>query len=114
VTAVPLPSPYGTLELGPDACVESFREKPVLEEHWINGGFFVLEDRAFEHWKGDDLEREVLPELASAGELFAYRHRGFWRSMDTYKDALELTALCVDDESARGRIPPWSRPRRAS
>jgi glucose-1-phosphate cytidylyltransferase len=114
VTTVPLRSQFGTLELGPSARVDAFKEKPVLEDHWINGGFFVFDDRSFEQWKGEDLEREVLPELAAAGELYAYRHRGFWKSMDTYKDALELTALCRDDEGARGRIPPWTRPARSA
>jgi glucose-1-phosphate cytidylyltransferase len=101
VTAVPLPSPYGTLEWDESGRVERFVEKPRLSDHWINAGFFVVDDRAFDHWDGDDLEREVLPTLAAAGELYAYRHLGFWRSMDTYKDALELTALCREGEG------PW-------
>ncbi len=46
----------------------------------------------------------MLPALGSAGELYAYRHHRFWRSMDTYKDALELTALCGDGP------PPWAAP----
>jgi glucose-1-phosphate cytidylyltransferase len=103
VTTVPLPSQYGTIVFGEDKQVSLFREKPVLGDHWINGGFFVLEQRAFEHWAGEDLERDVLPALGSAGELYAYQHRGFWKSMDTYKDALELTALVVEGKG------PWTR-----
>jgi glucose-1-phosphate cytidylyltransferase len=102
VTAVPLPSPYGTLEWDDAGRVVRFREKPKLSDHWINAGFFVMEERAFEHWSGDDLEREVLPSLAEAGELYVHRHVGFWRSMDTYKDALELSALCREGEG------PWT------
>ena len=103
LTTVPLPSQYGTIEQGPDGKVERFREKPVLAEHWINGGFFVFDRRAFDLWQGEDLEREVLPALGAAGELYAYRHSGFWKSMDTYKDALDLSALARD---GRG---PWER-----
>ena len=115
VTTVPLHSQYGTLELGAGARVERFTEKPILDDHWINGGFFVFDQRAFEHWKGDDLEREVLPGLAALGQLYAYRHRGFWKSMDTYKDALELTALCGEapggvEASRRGRDRNQARP----
>jgi len=102
VTAVPLPSPYGTLEWDETGRVRQFIEKPRLSDHWINAGFFVIEQRAFDLWTGDDLEREVLPALAAAGELYAYRHSGFWRSMDTYKDALELSALCKEGEG------PWT------
>ncbi|MGH9299098.1 MAG: sugar phosphate nucleotidyltransferase [Acidimicrobiales bacterium] len=101
VTAVPLPSPYGTLEWDEAGRVQRFIEKPRLADHWINAGFFVIERRALAHWSGDDLEREILPRLAAAHELFAYRHHGFWRSMDTYKDAVELSALCMEGEG------PW-------
>jgi glucose-1-phosphate cytidylyltransferase len=112
MTVVPLPSQYGTVDFGADDQVLGFQEKPVLTDHYINGGFFVLNRRCFEQWPdpGDDFERDVLPSFSEAGELFAYRHSGFWKSMDTYKDALELTALCMDGEGARGRIPPWTRP----
>ncbi len=103
LTTVPLPSQYGTIEYAPDGRIENFREKPVLADHWINGGFFVFDRRAFDLWQGDDLEREVLPALGAAGELYAYRHAGFWKSMDTYKDALDLSALAQD-----GRHP-WAR-----
>jgi glucose-1-phosphate cytidylyltransferase len=102
VTTVPLPSPYGTLQWDERGRVRRFIEKPRLEDHWINAGFFVIDQRAFDHWGGDDLEREVLPALAAAGELYAYRHSGFWRSMDTYKDALELSALCREGGA------PWT------
>ena len=103
LTSVPLPSPYGTIDADGDGRVSSFREKPRLDDHRINAGFFAFHRRAFDLWEGQDLEREVLPALAAAGELYAYPHTGFWRSMDTYKDALELTALCASGQ------PPWLR-----
>jgi glucose-1-phosphate cytidylyltransferase len=103
LTTVPLPSQYGTIEQADDGRVERFREKPMLPDHWINGGFFVFDRRAFDHWEGEDLERDVLPALGAAGELYAYRHSGFWKSMDTYKDALELSALAKEGSG------PWAR-----
>ncbi len=103
LTTVPLPSPYGTVDFDDDGRVGSFREKPVLWDHWINAGFLVFEPSAFDHWHGNDLEQEVLPGLAASGLLFAYRHNGFWASMDTYKDALRLSSLCRDGS------PPWLR-----
>ena len=108
LTTVPLPSPYGTVDLELDGRVVSFQEKPVLQDHWINAGFFVFDLAAFDHWHGQDLEQEVLPALAAGGRLFAYRHTGFWSSMDTYKDALRLSALC------REGAPPWLPGRPAS
>jgi glucose-1-phosphate cytidylyltransferase len=109
VTVVPLRSQYGTIEAEPSGRVERFVEKPLLLDHWINAGFFVVDVAAFDIAWGDDLERQALPALGAAGELFAYRHTGFWRSMDTYKDALELTAVCEDGERGPEGRAPWLR-----
>jgi len=93
VTTVPLPSQYGTIECDRYDRVVEFREKPLLPDHRINGGYFVMDRRVFDHFSGPDLERDVLPALGHAGELYAFRHQGFWKSMDTYKDAQELANL---------------------
>lgn len=100
VTTVPLPSQYGTLVTDEDGRVTQFRETPLLRDHWINAGFFVIERSALETTRGD-LETGVLPDLAERGLLFAYRHEGFWKSMDTFKDRQELDTL------ARSGPPPW-------
>ncbi|HEX6395282.1 MAG TPA: sugar phosphate nucleotidyltransferase [Acidimicrobiales bacterium] len=103
ITTVPLPSQFGTVDTDGAGRVLEFKEKPRLFDHWINGGFFVFEPTVFATWAGDDLEKDVLPALASAGQLHAYRHLGFWKSMDTYKDAIDLTDL------AKSGRPPWLR-----
>ena len=102
LTTVPLPSQYGTIVVDGGGRVEAFREKPKLPDHLINAGFFVFDEPVFADWAGEDLERDVLPALGARGHLFAYRHDGFWKSMDTYKDAQELTELC------RAGHPPWA------
>ena len=98
VTVVPLPSPYGTLLLEPDGRVRDFTEKPQLTDHPINAGFFAFEREAVESVAsaGGSLERDLLPALGRAGRLFAHRHEGFWRSMDTHKDVVELDRLATD------------------
>ena len=102
VTTVALPSQYGTLDLDAADRVCGFSEKPRLSDHWINAGFFVFDASIFTAGhRGDDLEREILPDLAGAGELHAYRHTGFWRSLDTFKDLQELETLVAGDD------PPW-------
>ena len=98
VTTVPLRSPYGTVDVGPDGAVTRFTEKPLFEDVWMSGGFFVFEQRALDGLSGTSLERDMLPELAARGELSAYRHRGFWRSVDTFKDLEE-----IEREMATGR-----------
>ena len=84
---------FGIALLGEDGRIEGFREKPRAE-HWINGGFFVMEPEALEYMTDTSvLEREPLEGLASDGRLHAYRHTGFWECMDTYKDATQLNDL---------------------
>lgn len=104
LTTVPLPSPYGTIDLDANGRITRFREKPRLPDHAINGGFFVFDQAVFDHWQGEDLEVEVLPALGAAGRLYARHHEGFWKSMDTYKDALELSALASEGSA------PWLSP----
>ncbi len=93
MTVVRPRNPWGVARLDHDGRVHGFEEKPRLA-NWVNGGFFVMEPRALE-WVGaeDVLERGPLESLASAGELFAFRHHGFWDCMDTYKDTLLLNEL---------------------
>jgi glucose-1-phosphate cytidylyltransferase len=102
VTTVPLRSQYGTLVSDGPGRVTEFLEKPVLDDHWINAGFFVFSADALDDWAGPVLERDTLPAFSDRGELFAYRHRGFWQSMDTYKDRAALTALAEGEGP-----PPW-------
>jgi glucose-1-phosphate cytidylyltransferase len=92
---------FGVTELNGDGVVVGFHEKP-RSDHWINGGFFCFEPRVFDYLRDDSvLEREPLEALAAGGELRAFRHTGFWKCMDTYKDAVELNDLWAAER------PPW-------
>ena len=91
---------FGIADLEGDR-VLGFQEKP-RSEHWVNGGFFVFETAALDAIGPDHvLEREPLEALASAGQLRAFRHEGFWDCMDTYKDAVLLNDLWAAGD------PPW-------
>jgi glucose-1-phosphate cytidylyltransferase len=94
VTAVHPVSRFGELKTEDHRVVE-FMEKPVIDVGWINGGFFAF-DASFLDYVTDQsamLESEPLPKLTSDGQLSMYRHEGFWRSMDTYREYLELNGL---------------------
>jgi glucose-1-phosphate cytidylyltransferase len=92
---------FGVAELGEDGTVRGFEEKPRAE-NWVNGGFFCFEPEVLDYlYTGSVLEREPLEHLARDGRLRAYRHRGFWDCMDTYKDAVMLNELWSSGE------PPW-------
>jgi glucose-1-phosphate cytidylyltransferase len=93
MTVVRPRNPWGVAQLRNDGRVDGFEEKPRLDS-WVNGGFCVMEPAALEFIGPDDvLERRPFESMAEAGELYAYRHEGFWDCMDTYKDTLLLNEL---------------------
>jgi glucose-1-phosphate cytidylyltransferase len=94
VTAVRPPARFGGLVFRDEEVVE-FSEKSQVGEGWINGGFMVFEPRVFRYFGGDEtsLERDVLETLATEHEIAAYRHEGFWQSMDTLRDVRLLESL---------------------
>tara|TARA_B100001173_G_C15993855_1_gene550124 strand:+ start:394 stop:1164 length:771 start_codon:yes stop_codon:yes gene_type:complete len=94
VSAVRPSARFGELDID-DGKVLSFKEKPQLEQGWINGGYFVVNSSFFNLIDGDStmLEREPLETVANMGELMAYKHDGFWQCMDTKRDHEMLEEL---------------------
>ena len=73
-----------------------FHEKFSGEASWINGGFFIFEPEVFTYLhEGDStvLEKKPLENLAKENKLTAFRHKGFWHSMDTLRDKNHLEEL---------------------
>ncbi len=84
---------YGVVEATPEGCVTAYRQYPRLD-HWINAGFMVFERAALDLLEaGMELEREFFDRLVTEGQFMLYRHTGFWRSLDTFKDARALNEL---------------------
>jgi len=94
VTACQPPEKYGVLELRKERVV-AFKEKPVREGEWVNGGFFVLEPQVFDFIDNYNAvwEKSPMLNLAKSGQLVAYRHTGFYQPMDTLSDKLLLERL---------------------
>lgn len=78
---------FGRLDIRKDNSISKFIEKPK-EENWINGGFFVCENKVLDYIDGDKtiFERKPLENLANNNELNAYKHDGFWKCMDSLSD----------------------------
>jgi glucose-1-phosphate cytidylyltransferase len=94
LTAAVPPGRFGALDLQ-DNQVMTFKEKPEGDGASVNAGFFVLSPQVLDYVR-DDLtvwEQEPLCELASDGELMAFRHQGFWQPMDTLRDKIHLEKL---------------------
>ena len=86
---------FGALKIGKDNIVESFLEKPKGDGSWINGGFFVCEPQIIDYIENNQtiFEREPLEKLAKEGELYTYKHHGFWKPMDTLRDKNDLNKM---------------------
>jgi len=96
VTAVRPSARFGELDINySDQQVKSFREKPQVNEGWVNGGYFVIEPSFFELIENDDtiLEKSPLETCAEMGQLMSFKHNGFWQCMDTKRDRDFLESL---------------------
>jgi glucose-1-phosphate cytidylyltransferase len=103
VTGVHPPSRFGELVQAGDR-VSRFAEKPRGGDGLISGGFFVFDRAVLDRLSPDPacvLEREPLEGLARDGELFVYRHDGFWQCADTVRDVELLRSLWDRGEA------PW-------
>lgn len=96
LTSIQPSGKFGALDIEKDGSISSFMEKPKGDGAWINGGYLVLEPEVFKYLNNGDatiFEREPLEKLARDGQLNAFKHEGFWHSMDTLRDKMELTDM---------------------
>lgn len=104
LTGVHSLSRYGELLVEGDS-IKKFKEKPQSSTRYISGGFFVFRKQVFDYMADDDnciLERNVLEQLASEGELKIFTHKGFWQCVDTYRDFKHLQEIWKKGH------PPWA------
>ena len=104
MTSVQPEGRYGSLVIDNNNRVLSFQEKPKGDGAWINAGFFVCQPELFDYIPdGDNIifEREPLESLAGSGQLYTYKHEGFWKPMDTQRDKGQLELLIEN------RKTPW-------
>ena len=102
LTAVNPPGKFGALDIKGDKVI-NFREKPLGDDSWVNGGYFVLEPEVFDLIAGDKTswEHEPLEHIADNNKLSAFKHSGFWLPMDTLRDKNKLEELWASGQA------PW-------
>ena len=95
LTGVDIAQRFGVLEMDSEGTVTSFREKNDSDKSAINGGFMIVEPSIFEErmLDTDDFSNVTLESLSNRGLLTAYRHTGFWQSMDTQRDREKLQEI---------------------
>ena len=95
---------FGALNIDENNQVLEFKEKPKGDGSWINAGYFVCEPKVFDYiTEGDSTVFEQVPlmNLAKDGEIFTYKHDGFWMPMDTLRDKMKLNEMCEQGKA------PW-------
>lgn len=96
-------SPYGIVEMNGDRLV-SFKEKPILEDYYINGGIYFTKSKIdFGEFKTGDIEKIYFPTIAKENNLGYFKENGiYWIAVDTYK---ELEAVKKEYENKTDK--PW-------
>lgn len=108
--AIRPPLTYHIADIDERGTVRQFRSSET-SEIWINGGYFIFREEIFDYMReGEELVMEPFHRLIAEDQLLAYKHTGFWRSMDTLRDRQLL-----EDMVEKGDMP-WQtrRPRRVA
>jgi|TARA_B110000259_G_C13959353_1_gene379998 glucose-1-phosphate cytidylyltransferase len=95
LTAVRPKQRYGVIKIRKNKIIAFDETKSIYMESYINGGFFMISKNAlkyinssFTYW-----ENEPLTKIVKKQKVFAFKHKGFWQSIDTLKDLEEINYL---------------------
>ena len=98
--AIRPPLTYHLADIDPEGNVREFRTSE-RSEIWINGGYFIFRREIFDYInEGEELVLEPFTRLIAEGQLMAYKHCDFWRSMDALCDRQIL-----EDMVEQGSMP---------
>jgi len=100
ITGVHPHSKYGLVKIDKEKnLVVDFEQKPLMYDY-VNGGFMIFNKKSFDYFDNGPMENGLI-KLAKDSQLSIYKHEGFWKSMDTYREMEELNELWH-------REKPWS------
>ncbi len=98
--AIRPPLTYHIADIDEQGRVREFKSSD-RSEIWINGGYFLFKKEIFDYMRdGEELVIEPFQRLIEKDQLMAYKHTGFWRSMDTLRDRQIL-----EDMIEQGKMP---------
>lgn len=102
IGAVKPPGRFGCLDIKKNNLIKKFVEKPLGDNSWINGGFFIVNKKALKFIQNNKIkwEEEPLIKLTKIKQVMAFKHKGFWHPMDTLRDNQYLNKLWKKN-------PPW-------
>jgi glucose-1-phosphate cytidylyltransferase len=94
MTAVRPKQRYGVLKLSKNK-VKFFDNSNKKTDVYINGGFFLISKNAIKQIKNMNTywEIEPLKYYLIQKKLYAFKHEGFWKSLDTLKDKNDFNQM---------------------
>ena len=96
LSSVKINPKYGIINFGKSDLINSFLEKKSKTETWINAGFGIFNKKALNYISKNEnipFEGRPLSNMAKQKKLVSYKHRGFWKSMDTLRDKMEFEEI---------------------
>ena len=104
LTAVKPKQRYGVLKINNDK-ISQFDNSNKKIDVYVNGGFFVISKKIIKKIKNRSIywENEPLNLCIKNKKLFAYKHDGFWKSLDTLKDKNDF------NEMYKKNNMPWKK-----
>ena len=86
--------------------VHNFNEKSLIKNMWVNAGYYIFHKKMFNYLPKNNsiFESQVIPKIVKKKLLLSYKHKGFWKCMDTIKDKNELNEIWFGTKPA-----PWKK-----
>ena len=94
MTAVKPKQRYGILEIKKNR-VNFFDNSKKKVDVYINGGFHVIDKLSLKYIRNKKIfwEKEPISKILKLNKLFAFKHDGFWKSLDTQKDKVDFNKM---------------------
>jgi glucose-1-phosphate cytidylyltransferase len=94
LTAVRPKERYGVLKIKNNKVTHFDNENKKADTH-VNGGFFIVDKSAIKKIINNNIywEQEPLNFFTKKKQLYAFKHDGFWKSLDTLKDKNDFNRL---------------------
>ena len=83
-------SPFGTVRLDSSDRIVSFEEKVAIPDRYVSVGVYAFQREVLDYIpESGDVERTTFPVLSQMNKLRAYRHSGFWMTVNNLKELQE-------------------------
>ena len=94
LTAVRPKERYGVIKMKKNK-ITYFNNENRTADTYVNGGYFVIDKSAIKKIDKNSTywEQEPLNFFAKKKKLYAFKHEGFWKSLDTLKDKNDFNKL---------------------